>query len=278
MNTKSKPPGSDHRWLPWFLLVVAAAGSHLDGGFQLASLGLALVAGIWLLCRLLRLRDLGIMGGAFNPIHNGHLDVAECALEQFRMFKVLFIPSGNPPHKKEGLLDKELRFELVEEGVADYPLFEASRLEVDRPGITWTIDTLKELRKQYPWRVRLNFIIGEDNIATIANYDRKHELLSLCRLIVCPRVVVKDGIVRPVAAAEVDVQKKLESWRQALPPGAQIEVLDYSANELSSTLVRTLVAAGKSIAGLVPERVRRIILARGYYRPEPPTTLDQPAA
>lgn len=276
MNSKRRPPGSGHRWLPWFLLVVAVvAGLHLADDLRLALLGLAVAAGIWLLCRLLRPRDLGIMGGAFNPIHNGHLDVADCALEQFRMFKVLFIPSGSPPHKKEGLLDKELRFEMVETAVAEFPRFEASRLEIDRPGITWTIDTLKELRRQYPWWVRLNFIIGEDNVAAIANYERRHELLSLCRLIVCPRLV--PNAVEPTGET-VDLQKRLETWRQALPPGAQIEVLDYSANELCSTFVRRLVAAGKPISGLVPERVRRIILARGYYRPEPPTTLDQSAA
>lgn len=258
MNTKSRLPGSVHRFAPWSVLVVAAAGTFLLGELQFMPWLLAFAC-IWLLGRLLRMHDLGIMGGAFNPIHNSHLAAADCAIEQFDLDKVLFVPSGNPPHKKDRLLDKELRFEMVAAAVQDSPRCEASRLEVDRPGVTWTIDTLKELRKrcgwrygwQYGFRVRLNFIIGEDNIATIQNYDRKDELLGLCRLLVCPRV-----------AAD---RKTHEEWRRALP-GADLEVLDFTANELSSTLVRQLVAAGKSIRNLVPEAVRIIIQTRGLYK------------
>lgn len=263
MNTNTTLLGRVYRRLPWLVLVVAAAGTFVLGEHQVLPWILA-AAFIWLLgCMFVR-RDLGIMGGAFNPIHNGHLDVGDRAMEQFSLFKVLFIPSGAPPHKKAGLLDKELRYEMVAAAVKGRRGFEASRLEVDRPGVTWTIDTLKELRRLCGWRylwpygfrVRLNFIIGEDNIATIQNYDRKDELLGLCRLLVCPRIHAD--------------RKKQEDLRQALP-GADLEVLDFDANELSSTLVRQLVVAGKSIRHLVPECVRFIIEARGYYKHDPTT-------
>lgn len=244
MKTITSLMGSHFSLLPWIFVLV--------------------VAGVWLSCRLLRRREFGIMGGAFNPIHNGHLRAAAQAAEQFALDRVLFVPSGNPPHKKSGLLDKEVRFDMVEAAMSVDPRFEASRLEIDRAGVTWTIDTLKQLRAQrFRFRrVRLNFIIGEDNIASIRDYHRRDELLSLCRLLVCPRLVAD--------------RRSQEEWRKALP-GADMEVLDFSANELSSTLVRSLVADGKSIAGLVPEPVDSIIQQRGLYmlKPEPTNTSSQ---
>src|SRR5258706_3332841 len=115
------------------------------------------------------MRESGLMGGAFNPPHFGHLQMAVCALEQHHLEKLIFMPSGTPPHKKDDLLDKELRFELIDAEVQamNDPRFEASRLEIDRPGISWTIDTLKELRNIYGPDVRFNFIVGDDNIKSI---------------------------------------------------------------------------------------------------------------
>ena len=82
------------------------------------------------------IKNLGIMGGAFNPVHSRHLMVAQCAVDQLLIDRVLFVPSGQPPHKKAGMLDKEQRFEMVAAAVSDNPLFEASRLEIDREGLT----------------------------------------------------------------------------------------------------------------------------------------------
>ena len=113
--------------------------------------------------------------------------VAQCALEQFKLDKVIFVPTGTPPHKKTDVLDKESRFEMVAAAVRDNPRFEASRIEIDRPGITYSIDTLKELKQSLGDGVRLNFIIGEDNIKSLENYARADEILSLCRLLVSPR-------------------------------------------------------------------------------------------
>src|SRR5438094_6412096 len=141
------------------------------------------------------MRHLGIMGGTFNPLHSRHLMVGQAAGDQFSLEKVLFVPSGNPPHKKADVLEPELRFEMVAAGVAGNPLFEPSRLEIDRPGVTWTIDTLKELARIYGPDVRLNFIMGEDNIAAMEGYDRRAEFLSLCRLLVSPRASADPALI-----------------------------------------------------------------------------------
>jgi len=201
------------------------------------------------------LKELGIMGGAFNPIHSRHLMVAQAAVDQAGIEKVLFVPSGQPPHKKAGMLDKELRFEMVAAAVADNPLFEASRLEIDRDGISWTIDTLKQLAAWHGSAVRLNFIIGEDNLEAIKNYDRRQEFLALCRLVVSPR-----------ATADASL---LAHWKAEMPE-ADLFILNVPANEVSSTTIRLWLAQGKSVRYLVHEAVGKILTAKQHYLPQAP--------
>lgn len=207
--------------------------------------------------------DIGIMGGAFNPPHSRHLVVAQRARDQFQLVKVIFVPSGTPPHKKADLLDKELRFEMVAAAVADNPGFEASRIEVDRPGTSWTIDTLHELKKLYGPGVRLNLIMGEDNIHTLKIYERRAEFIGLCRLLVSPR-----GSVDP---------QVIQNWRQTLPE-ADLEAIDCPANGVSSTLIRSWIRNGISVRYLVPPAVHQILESKGHYKPAPQPPLPAPVA
>lgn len=205
---------------------------------------------------------IGLIGGAFNPPHLGHFQMAQCALEQFQLDLMIFMPSGTPPHKKIDLLDKELRFALVEAEVkaSSNPRFVASRLEIDRAGVTWTIDTLNELRKIYGTGASLHFIIGEDNINSISRYDRRAELLSACRLLVAPR---GDSNISHLA-----------QWKQALPEAgdAGIAAIDCPSNALSSTLVRQSIRQGRSIRYLVPPAVEKLIVDKGLYLGEQPSS------
>ncbi|MBU6453770.1 MAG: nicotinate (nicotinamide) nucleotide adenylyltransferase [Cyanobacteria bacterium REEB67] len=207
------------------------------------------------------MKEIGIMGGAFNPIHSRHLLVGQCALDQLGVSKVLFVPSGDPPHKKDGLLDKEARFELVQLACSDNELFEASRIEIDRPGITWTIDTLKQIKADYlaagVTDVRLNFIIGEDNLPVLAKYARAAEFLALCRVVVSPR-----------QTSDSD-QALLKQWLpvfQAVLPTAELAILAAPANEVSSTLIRDWLKQGKSVRYLVHDKVNARMLAAGHYQ------------
>lgn len=188
--------------------------------------------------------ELGVMGGYFDPPHNWHLLLGDCAAYQFKLDKVLYIPSGQPPHSKKHLLDGNVRFKLVEAAVAANALFEASRMEIDRPGVTWSIDTLRELKKKHGDGTRLNFIIGEDNIKSIAAYDKRAEFVALARLLVACR-----GEADPAALA---------AWR-ALLPEAAIDAIDCPASDLSSTLVRDRIAAGQPYRYLVPAKVYELI-------------------
>lgn len=208
--------------------------------------------------------EVGIMGGTFNPMHIRELAVAQFALEQHGLAKVIFVPNGTPPHKKVDVLDRESRFEMVKAGVRDNPLFEASRIEIDRPGITWTIDTLKQLKEQLGDSVRLNFICGEDVIDNLVRYHRRAEFLGLVRLLISPR-------------ASEDAQKALITWRETLPE-AQIELIDCPPSGISSTLVRKWIRAGKSIRYVVPAAVAEILERKGHYKNEIPAETTAEAA
>jgi len=197
------------------------------------------------------MRHLGIMGGTFNPPHNLHLLVAQLAAEQFDMEKVLFVPSGQPPHKKADLLPKEVRFELTAAAVQGNEMFEASRIEVDRPGVTWSIDTLRALSRIHVPDVRLNFIIGDDNLPVIRDYEKRDELLGLARLVVCPR-------------KRVGNKANIRSWRKVIP-NADMVFVDCPQFPFSSTLVRDWLAQGRDVRYLVPEPVLEIIKTRGYF-------------
>lgn len=195
--------------------------------------------------------DIGVFGGTFNPLHNGNLIVARQARRQVQLTKLLFIPNGKPPHKQTGLLSGEQRFELCVAGIEGEEGMEVSRLEIDRPGITWSIDTLGELKKIHGESVRLNFIIGEDNVAAFEQYDRRAEFFRLCRLLVAPRVTPR--------------QSDLDDWRRRLPE-AEIIMINCQASDTSSTKIKELIEAGLDYSHLVPAGVRRLIEKYGYYK------------
>ncbi len=161
--------------------------------------------------------EIGVFCGTFNPIHLGHLLIAECARDQFALAKVLFVTSPRPPHRRTDLLDGEDRHLLVSAAVADNPHFEASRIELDRHGPSYTSETIRSLSKLFnehsgsderekkleivPRDVpqtgqqtrkkshRLNLILGADNIAQISQWHDSHYLLNTCRFLVAPRLV-----------------------------------------------------------------------------------------
>ena len=114
---------------------------------------------------------LGIMGGTFDPIHNGHLRIAEEVREQLGLDAVLFVPTGNPVFKRDQkVTDAQVRLARVRRAVAGNPHFDVSSIEVERPGSTYTVDTLRELRAHYPENVEFYFIVGSDTAATVAKW------------------------------------------------------------------------------------------------------------
>ncbi len=189
------------------------------------------------------MRRIGVIGGTFDPIHHGHLLLARFALEQIPLDEVLFIPAADPPLKQGAYAPAEERWAMVELAVAGCADFAASRLELDRPGKSYTVETLRLLHQRYP-HAALSFIIGADNIGQLDEWHDLEGIFAQCTVVVGAR------------PGEVVGDPKLL---------ARLRFIDTPLIELSSTEIRTRRAAGLSIRFMVPEAVEAHILAKGLY-------------
>lgn len=196
---------------------------------------------------------LGIMGGTFDPIHMGHLAVAEQARDILRLDAVVFMPAGRQPYKiNQDQLAAEKRLEMCRLALSDNENFDVSPLEVEREGITYTIDTLKTVRAHYPSNVKLYFIAGADSIATLADWKDARELSGLASFV---------GINRPGTKLIGDKAIK-KSLQEA---GFTVEFIHAPSLDISSTDLRRRIAQGGSIRYLIPEPVRLVIEAENLY-------------
>lgn len=197
------------------------------------------------------------MGGTFDPVHYGHLVTAEEARVQFDLGQVHFAPNRFPPHKKlEQVTDPEHRFRMTALAVRSNPRFSVSRLEIDRPGPSYTIDTLLALRRDHAAR-DLFYITGADAILQIVRgeWERSAELLTLCQFIAASR---------PGFPIDVDDLRRYNVTRRTLD---NLHVMEIPALSISSTDIRRRVAAGRPIRYLLPDEVAAYIAEHGLYRP-----------
>ncbi len=198
------------------------------------------------------------MGGTFDPVHLAHLITAEAALEQYRLDKVVFIPAGLPPHKQDHLITAaEHRYNLVTLAIASNPRFEASRVEIDREGPSYTVDTVEEMRRRLPRGAEIFFITGADAVLQVETWRSPGRLFELCQFIAAPR----PGYPRP------GVRNGLNRLERIF--GHDILEVDIPALDISSSDLRQRVAEGRSIRYLVPEAVRAYIQEHGLYRMNP---------
>jgi nicotinate-nucleotide adenylyltransferase len=198
------------------------------------------------------MEKLGIFCGTFNPIHWGHLLMAEYSCEQLGLNRVFFITSPNPPHRHFDLLDAAERYDLVLHAVADNPNYEASRIEMDRQGISFTIDTLRTMHAQHP-KAELNLILGEDNLQYIGKWKDAREIFSLARIVVAPR---SKQIIKPT-----DPQEPAPMPRQA-----RVVTLDLPHVNVSGSEIRRRLREGKSVLYMVPAAVNRRLMEKRLYR------------
>ena len=195
---------------------------------------------------------IGLMGGTFDPIHYGHLVTAEEALVRFKLDKVVFIPSGNPPHKANRLIsDGSHRFIMSQMATITNPHFDVSRIEVDEDGPTYTVDTLKKLKAGQMRDAELIFITGADAILEIYNWKSPQEIFSLCRFAAAtrPGYVVSDELIKSVAAFGVD----------------RLEFFEVPALAISSTDIRRRVKEARPVRYLLPDSVLSYIMKNGLY-------------
>lgn len=198
------------------------------------------------------------MGGTFDPVHHGHLVAAEAVRARLGLERVVFVPAGRPPHKVDRQVsDEGHRYLMTVMATVTNPLFAVSRIEIDRPGPSYTVDTVRAFREALGPRSPLYFITGFDAVREILTWREPDVFLQLCRLV----AVTRPGY--PMA--------EVEALRAGLRRQAEVEdplhILEVPALAISSSDIRRRVAAGEPIKYLVPESVETYVEKTGLYRP-----------
>lgn len=196
---------------------------------------------------------LGILGGTFNPIHSAHLAIAEAALAHFELDRVLFVPARVPPHKGEQQVSVTARAEMLKLALMDRPEFNFSSVELDRSGVSYTVDTLRALREIYP-AAKLFFVIGDDSLLQLHSWRSIGELMEMCSFITISRPGADVGQLRNHIHFDEQTTEQLLANR--------IEACNLP---LSSTMIREYVREGRSIDHLVPAKVAEYIEQKKLY-------------
>lgn len=196
---------------------------------------------------------LGILGGSFDPVHHGHLVAAEEAHHQLGLDRVLFVPAGSPPHKPgHPISPAHHRLRMIELAIAGKPHLATSRVDLDRPGLCYTLDTLRLLRSEWGPDPTLYFIEGGDSLADILTWHQPEQILDLCELAVVRRPGVKIDLPR------------LEHRLPGLTDRIHWVLMPWL--EISSSDLRMRVQEGRSISYLMPAAVEAYIREQGLYR------------
>ena len=197
--------------------------------------------------------SIGIMGGTFDPIHNGHLLTAECAAHQYNLDKVVFVPSGSPPHKTEqNITSGERRYIMATLATIGNPKFNVSRMEIDRTGLSYTIDTVREFKKNYPG-AKIYFITGADAILEIFTWKKPGDLLEETEFIAASR---------PGYCLSELGQEIYDAYRD------NIHILQIPNLAISSTDIRNRVKTGRTIKYQLPQEVETFIKKHNLYLEE----------
>ena len=201
----------------------------------------------------------GILGGTFDPIHYGHLAIADAARDALGLDRVILIPAGRPWLKAgQRITDAVHRLAMARIAVAGRDGFEASAIEVERPGPTYTVDTLAQLRRELGDDARLHLILGMDSVRELRRWREPERLFDLCRIVAVSRPNVRD-----VSPDELARQFPTSDGKLTVARGPMLAV--------SATDIRRRIADGKSVAGMVPPSVERYIAENGLYAPDAPS-------
>lgn len=201
-------------------------------------------------------KKVGIMGGTFNPLHIGHLIMAENAYELFGLEKILIMPTGNPPHKGAEVTDsKDHRIAMTELAIQGNERFELSLLEANMIGTTYTFKTLEILKKEYPF-TDYYFILGADSLFNFDTWKHPKIICELCTILAAPRYNM----------ITEDLEKQVNYIREKYR--GTVCYLDTPNIDISSKEIRQRVLNGKSIKYYVPKEVERYILENNLYLTE----------
>jgi nicotinate-nucleotide adenylyltransferase len=211
----------------------------------------------------------GILGGTFDPIHLGHLRLAQELAQTLRLAEVHFVPSGTPPHRAQPRTPSAHRLAMVRLAVAGNPVFSVDEREVRRSGPAYTFDTLTELRAEVGAATPLVLLVGADAFLDFAAWHRWHELFGLAHIAVAHRPGFpverwRDAMPQPLAR-EYAARLMQQPLAVHLAAGGGIVVIPFTALDISATAIRALVGSGGSPRYLLPDPVLDYIQREGLY-------------
>jgi len=197
--------------------------------------------------------NIGVLGGTFDPVHNGHLIVAEEVKTRLNLAEIIFVPAGQPWLKAaKPISPAEHRLQMLRLAIADKPYFKLSSIEIERTGPSYTVDTITELRDKFGSEDELFFILGWDSLAELPQWREPSRLIKMCYLVAVPR----PGYPRPKL-------KTLEVIIRGL--SQRVMLMKKPEIDISASAIRERVVRGLSIRHLVPEPVNRYIKEHGLY-------------
>jgi nicotinate-nucleotide adenylyltransferase len=197
-------------------------------------------------------KKVGIMGGTFDPIHTGHLVVANEVLNFYGLEEIIFIPAGDPPHKKGTVANSFDRYIMTEMAVLSNNRFKVSDIEIKKSGKSYTLNTLMELTKEYP-DAEFHFITGTDAVIELPSWREPEKLLKLCKFVAVSRPGISMGEARDKIS---EINKMFNS---------SIELFQAPMLQISSTDIRQRFMDGKSAKYLLPESVEQYIIKNNLY-------------
>ena len=199
------------------------------------------------------MKKYGIFGGSFNPIHYGHLMICEYIKEEMGLDKVIFIPTGNPPHKDLEVSAKD-RYEMVKTAISPNPDFEISDIETTRVNLSYTVDTIRKLKKIYK-EEKLYFLIGLDSLFQLKTWKKIGDLSQEIEFVVA---------LRPGYIDKEEINREIDFLRDNF--GTRINLIKTPLYEISSTDLRDRIHEGKSLRYLIPKKVLDYIEESGFYK------------
>ena len=206
---------------------------------------------------------IGLFGGTFDPIHYGHLRTAFELWQSLRLAQVRFLPTGNPPHRELSLASPELRLQMVNAAIAGQSAFVVDDREMRRTGISYSVDTLLDVRTEFPQR-SLCLMLGMDAFLGMPNWHRWQEIFDLAHVVVAHRPGWKAPMTGPLGEVMVDRGTgSIHDLHQA--KAGRVYVHAVTQLEISSTDLRQLIYANRDLRYLVPDAVRELIVSTGCY-------------
>ena len=218
---------------------------------------------------------IGLLGGTFNPIHNGHLHIAHFVNRTLQLDRIIFIPTGDPPHKPAmSLAPAHHRLEMVKRAIAPYPHFMASDHETRSAAVSYSVNTVTQFKKEFPEGTELGFIVGLDAFLDFSSWRKVNQLLTLCHVIVCSRPGVAFTQLQSLSFFPATPPSALQSLDQQdiarldvpLPSGKTIFLLAVPPCKVSASTIREQLALGRPMSHWLPPTVESYIIQHRLYQ------------